>query len=199
MLMVKPGLPYLDIICRMKDEFGMPTFAYQVSGEYSMIKAAARQWLDRRRQGDDGKPARLQARRLRRHPHLFRAEGGGNAEGMIAGRILIAAADLCGAAGVALSAAAAHAGGGNVGMAASFLLMHAPALLAAGTRQRQPTVADRRPGCAPGSRAVCRRPSDARLCRHAPLTQGRPAGGSLMIIGWLVIAASALMRPPRSP
>ena len=47
MVMVKPGLPYLDIIQRVKSEFGMPTFAYNVSGEYSMIKAAALQgWLD---------------------------------------------------------------------------------------------------------------------------------------------------------
>ncbi|BAV52352.1 delta-aminolevulinic acid dehydratase [Mesorhizobium sp. 113-1-2] len=47
MLMVKPGLPYLDIIRRLRDEFQMPTFAYQVSGEYSMIKAAgANGWID---------------------------------------------------------------------------------------------------------------------------------------------------------
>ncbi|MGH6925887.1 MAG: porphobilinogen synthase [Propylenella sp.] len=47
MLMVKPGLPYLDIVQRMKDEFAMPTFVYQVSGEYSMIEAAARNgWID---------------------------------------------------------------------------------------------------------------------------------------------------------
>jgi len=47
MLMVKPGMPYLDIIRRMKDTFGMPVFAYQVSGEYSMIEAAAANgWLD---------------------------------------------------------------------------------------------------------------------------------------------------------
>jgi len=47
MLIVKPGLPYLDIVQRLKDEFGMPTFAYQVSGEYSMIKAAgANGWID---------------------------------------------------------------------------------------------------------------------------------------------------------
>jgi porphobilinogen synthase len=47
MIMVKPGLPYLDILRRIKDEFGMPTFAYQVSGEYSMIMAAAQNgWLD---------------------------------------------------------------------------------------------------------------------------------------------------------
>ncbi len=47
MVMVKPGLPYLDIIWRVKDAFGMPTMAYQVSGEYAMIEGAARQgWLD---------------------------------------------------------------------------------------------------------------------------------------------------------
>jgi porphobilinogen synthase len=46
MVMVKPGLPYLDIVLRVKDEFRVPTFAYQVSGEYSMIKAAAANgWL----------------------------------------------------------------------------------------------------------------------------------------------------------
>ena len=41
MLMVKPGMPYLDIIARVKESFAMPTFAYQVSGEYSMIMAGA--------------------------------------------------------------------------------------------------------------------------------------------------------------
>ena len=47
MVMVKPGMPYLDIVRRVKDEFKVPTLAYQVSGEYSMIKAAAeRGWLD---------------------------------------------------------------------------------------------------------------------------------------------------------
>ncbi|SNT04921.1 porphobilinogen synthase [Noviherbaspirillum humi] len=47
MVMVKPGMPYLDIVRRVKDEFRMPTFAYQVSGEYAMIKAAAKNgWLD---------------------------------------------------------------------------------------------------------------------------------------------------------
>ena len=47
MVMVKPGMPYLDICRRVKDAFGAPTFAYQVSGEYSMIKAAAQNgWLD---------------------------------------------------------------------------------------------------------------------------------------------------------
>jgi porphobilinogen synthase len=47
MVMVKPGMPYLDIVRRVKDTFRMPTFAYQVSGEYSMLKAAAANgWLD---------------------------------------------------------------------------------------------------------------------------------------------------------
>jgi porphobilinogen synthase len=47
MVMVKPGMPYLDILRRVNDAFGMPTFAYQVSGEYSMIMAAAQNgWLD---------------------------------------------------------------------------------------------------------------------------------------------------------
>jgi porphobilinogen synthase len=47
MVMVKPGMPYLDIVRRVKDEFGVPTYAYQVSGEYAMLKAAAQNgWLD---------------------------------------------------------------------------------------------------------------------------------------------------------
>ena len=47
MVMVKPGMPYLDIVRRVKDEFKIPTFAYQVSGEYAMLKAAAQNgWLD---------------------------------------------------------------------------------------------------------------------------------------------------------
>jgi len=47
MVMVKPGMPYLDIVRRVKEEFGVPTFAYQVSGEYAMLKAAAQNgWLD---------------------------------------------------------------------------------------------------------------------------------------------------------
>jgi porphobilinogen synthase len=47
MVMIKPGMPYLDIVRRVKDEFGMPTAVYQVSGEYAMLKAAAQNgWLD---------------------------------------------------------------------------------------------------------------------------------------------------------
>ncbi len=49
MVMVKPAMPYLDILRRVKDRFGMPTFAYQVSGEYAMLKAAAQNgWIDER-------------------------------------------------------------------------------------------------------------------------------------------------------
>ncbi|MBN6149783.1 porphobilinogen synthase [Xanthomonas sp. AmX2] len=49
MVMVKPGMPYLDVVRRVKDEFRVPTFAYQVSGEYAMLKAAAANgWLDER-------------------------------------------------------------------------------------------------------------------------------------------------------
>jgi porphobilinogen synthase len=48
--MVKPGMPYLDIVRRVKDEFGVPTFVYQVSGEYAMLKAAGQNgWIDERR------------------------------------------------------------------------------------------------------------------------------------------------------
>ena len=47
MVMVKPGMPYLDIIRRINDEFQIPVFAYQVSGEYAMLKAASQNgWLD---------------------------------------------------------------------------------------------------------------------------------------------------------
>jgi porphobilinogen synthase len=54
MVMVKPGMPYLDIVGRVKDAFGVPTFAYQVSGEYAMIQAAAQNgWLDGERAMDE--------------------------------------------------------------------------------------------------------------------------------------------------
>jgi porphobilinogen synthase len=50
MVMIKPGMPYLDIVWRVKERFGVPTFAYQVSGEYAMLAAAMDNgWLDRDR------------------------------------------------------------------------------------------------------------------------------------------------------
>jgi porphobilinogen synthase len=49
MVMVKPGMPYLDIVRRVKEEFQVPTYVYQVSGEYAMLKAAGQNgWLDER-------------------------------------------------------------------------------------------------------------------------------------------------------
>ena len=49
MVMIKPGLPYLDIVQRVSQEFQFPTFVYQVSGEYAMLKAAAQNgWIDER-------------------------------------------------------------------------------------------------------------------------------------------------------
>jgi porphobilinogen synthase len=50
MVMVKPGMPYLDILRRVKDTFAVPTYVYQVSGEYAMLKAAAQNgWLDEKK------------------------------------------------------------------------------------------------------------------------------------------------------
>ena len=72
MVMIKPGLPYLDIVRRVKDRFGMPTFVYQVSGEYAMIMAAAGNgWLDEKRRGIGGIGVH-EARRGGRHFDLFR-------------------------------------------------------------------------------------------------------------------------------
>jgi uncharacterized membrane protein YgdD (TMEM256/DUF423 family) len=113
-------------------------------------------------------------------------------------RFLLVAAGLLGAAGVALSAAAAHSGGGNVQTAASFLMMHAPVFLAIGL------CADRFAGRT-GLRAggfvllagillfcgdlLARHYIGARLFPMAA-----PAGGILMIGGWLTVASSALVR-----
>lgn len=110
------------------------------------------------------------------------------------GRILVFAGGLCGAAGVALSAAAAHLGGAFVGTAASFLIMHAPVFLAAGLI---------------GANRMLRRGSFILLAglllfagdllardflgsRLFPMSA--PIGGTLLIAGWLVIAGSALVR-----
>lgn len=110
-------------------------------------------------------------------------------------RILVLAGGLCGAAGVALSAAATHLGGAFVGTAASFLIMHAPVFLAVGLL---------------GASRILRTGSFVLLvglvlfsgdllardfagARLFPMSA--PIGGTLLIGGWLVIAASALMRP----
>ena len=73
MVMVKPAMPYLDIVRRVKDTFGAPTFVYQVAAELREIIVAAGQRLDRDRSRDDGEPRRLQARRRRRRADVLRA------------------------------------------------------------------------------------------------------------------------------
>ena len=74
-VMVKPAMPYLDVVRRVKDTFGYPTAAYQVSGEYSMIKAAAEQGLARRAARDDGVAHVDRPRRRGHHHHVLRARG----------------------------------------------------------------------------------------------------------------------------
>lgn len=110
---------------------------------------------------------------------------------MIAARILIFFGGLCGVAGVALSAAAAHGGGGNVGTAASFLLMHAPAFLAVGLLARgrllQAGSLVLLLGLALFAGDLLMRDYFER--RLFPMAA--PAGGVLMIIGWMAIAVSA--------
>ena len=76
MVMVKPGMPYLDICRRVADTFRVPTFAYQVSGEYAMLTAAAeRGWLDGERVMMESLIAFKRAGCARR-PHLLRAASG---------------------------------------------------------------------------------------------------------------------------
>ena len=79
MVMVKPGLPYLDIVRRVVEAFAMPTFAFQVSGEYAMLMAAARNgWLDEERAILESLAAFKRAGCAGRD-HLLRAAGGGDA------------------------------------------------------------------------------------------------------------------------
>ena len=81
MVMVKPGLPYLDVVRRVKDTFRRADLRLSGLGRVRDDRGRRRERLARRRQGHDGEPPRLQARRRRRHPHLFRAPGGREAEG----------------------------------------------------------------------------------------------------------------------
>ncbi len=75
MVMVKPGMPYLDVVRRVKETFGVPTYVYQVSGEYAMLKAASiNGWLDEK-VSRDGSADRYQAGRRRRYIDLLRATG----------------------------------------------------------------------------------------------------------------------------
>lgn len=103
----------------------------------------------------------------------------------------IFAGGLLGAAGVALSAVAAHAGGGDVGIAAAFLLAHAPAFLAIGLHGRGGLLSAGGAVLLAGVVLFC---GDL-LMRH--YTGGRlfpmaaPIGGTVTIVGWLIVAASA--------
>lgn len=113
-------------------------------------------------------------------------------------KLFILAGGLAGAAGVALSAVAAHAGGGNVATAASFLLAHAPALLAIGLFGRGRLLAAGGGVTLAGLLVF----SGDLLVRHYAgerlFPMAAPIGGSAMIAGWLVIAASALTMPGRT-
>ena len=107
-------------------------------------------------------------------------------------KLFILAGGLSGAAGVALSAVAAHAGGGNVGTAASFLLAHAPAFLAIGLIGGNRVLKGGGAVLLIGLVLFCgdllaRHYAGARLFPMAA-----PAGGMLLIAGWLVVAASGL-------
>ena len=86
MVMVKPGMPYLDIVRRVSEEFGVPTFAYQVSGEYAMLAGSVRKRLARSGQDDARKLAGVQTRGRFGRSHLFRAEGSATAGGVASGR-----------------------------------------------------------------------------------------------------------------
>ena len=82
MVMVKPALPYLDVIRRVKETFGYPTAAYNVSGEYAMVHAMDKTRLGRRPGTDDGEPAVHQARRRRYDPDLLCARRGPGSGGV---------------------------------------------------------------------------------------------------------------------
>jgi len=113
---------------------------------------------------------------------------------MTSDRILIAAAGLCGAAGVALSAAAAHMGGAHLGTAASFLLAHAPAILAIGLLGNARTLRLAGYILLIGVVLFSGDLISLDLLGHRPFPYAAPIGGTLTIIGWLVVAASALFR-----
>jgi uncharacterized membrane protein YgdD (TMEM256/DUF423 family) len=113
---------------------------------------------------------------------------------MAACRVLIAVGGLCGAAGVALSAAAAHSAGANLGIAASFLLAHAPVFLVigliGGNRVLLLAAAVLLVGVLLFAGDLAMR--DYAGTRLFPMAA--PAGGTIMILGWLGIAASAVWK-----
>ncbi|HVW54525.1 MAG TPA: DUF423 domain-containing protein [Rhizobiaceae bacterium] len=113
-------------------------------------------------------------------------------------RILVTAAGVCGAAGVALSAAAAHLGGAHLGTAASFLLANAPAILAIGLIGNTRTLRLAGYILLIGVVLFSADLASLDLLGRRPFPYAAPIGGTLTIIGWLVVAASALFRSNRS-
>ena len=109
-------------------------------------------------------------------------------------RILILAGGLCGAAGVALSAAAAHLGGAFVGTAASFLLMHAPVFLAVGLAGANRILRIGSLVLLVGLVLFCADLLARDFVGSRLFPMSAPIGGTLLIAGWLVIAGSALWR-----
>ncbi|MCV3209939.1 DUF423 domain-containing protein [Mesorhizobium sp. YC-39] len=111
------------------------------------------------------------------------------------GRILVLAGGLCGAAGVALSAAAAHLGGTFVGTAASFLMMHAPVFLAVGLLGANRILRTGSLVLLVGLVLFCGDLLARDFIGSRLFPMSAPIGGTLLIGGWLVLAASALVRP----
>ncbi|MER9406963.1 DUF423 domain-containing protein [Mesorhizobium caraganae] len=109
-------------------------------------------------------------------------------------RILVFAGGLCGAAGVALSAAAAHLGGAFVGTAASFLIMHAPVFLAGGLAGANRILRIGSLVLLVGLVLFCGDLLARDFVGSRLFPMSAPIGGSLLIAGWLAIAASALVR-----
>jgi uncharacterized membrane protein YgdD (TMEM256/DUF423 family) len=111
------------------------------------------------------------------------------------GRILVLAGGLCGAAGVALFAAAAHLGGAFVSTAASFLLMHAPVLVAVGLVGANRILRTASLVLLAGLVLFCGDLLARDFLGSRLFPMSAPIGGSLLIAGWLAVAASALVRP----
>ncbi|TIM12450.1 MAG: DUF423 domain-containing protein [Mesorhizobium sp.] len=111
------------------------------------------------------------------------------------GRILVFAGGLCGAAGVALSAAAAHLGGAFVGTVATFLLMHAPVFLAVGLVGANRIMRTASLILLIGLVLFCGDLLARDFLGSRLFSMSAPIGGTLLIAGWLAVAASALKRP----
>jgi len=109
-------------------------------------------------------------------------------------RFLVLMAGLCGAAGVALSAAAAHRGGAFTGTAASFLLMHAPVFLAAGLPAVNRVLRTGAVVLLVGLLLFCGDLLARDFLGSRLFPMSAPIGGTLLIVGWLAIAASAVAR-----